>query len=193
MRKTVVTVMAVLMLLGVMVVGAFALTGCAVPQGLAPTLVVAPTPSGGQTEQQAQASPSVSVGPLSDSEIEALTRALDDEHKALATYQDVLDRLGQVRPFTNIAQAEQTHIDALVALFERYDLPLPEDRWDGLVTDFGTVKEACEGGVQAEVENVALYDELFSMVGHDGIVQVFTRLQVASQEQHLPAFERCAG
>jgi len=37
-----------------------------------------------------------------------------------------------------------------------------------------------------------LYDQLFSMVDNPDLVRVFTALQSASQDQHLPAFERCA-
>jgi len=46
--------------------------------------------------------------------------------------------------------------------------------------------------VQAEIDNAALYDELFSMVDNPDIVRVFTSLQQASQTKHLTAFERCA-
>jgi hypothetical protein len=52
--------------------------------------------------------------------------------------------------------------------------------------------EACAAGVQAEIDNAALYDELFSMVDNTDIIRVFTSLQQASETKHLPAFERCA-
>ena len=129
---------------------------------------------------------------LSQSEIDALEMALDDEYKAWSTYQAVIDKFGDVRPFVNIIGAEESHIAALKTLFERYGLDVPENEWVGNVPEFDTVNDACHGGVDAEIENGALYDELFSMIEHDDILEVFHNLRDASLEQHLPAFERCA-
>ena len=39
----------------------------------------------------------------------------------------------------------------------------------------------------------ALYDELFAPVEHADVLQVFEQLRDASQDKHLPAFERCVG
>jgi len=128
--------------------------------------------------------------PLSEDEVEALTLALDEEYKALATYESILNTFGNARPFANIARAEEQHITALVTLFERYDLEVPENLWAGKVPTFASLSEAAEAGVQAEVEDAALYDRLFSMVDNQDITQVFTALRRASLEQHLPAFEQ---
>jgi len=129
---------------------------------------------------------------LSESEVEALAMALDDEYKAWAVYDQVIADLGAVRPFTRILQAEDAHITALVTLFNRYGLEVPANPWPGNVPTFDTLAEACAGGVQAEIDNAALYDDLFSMVDNPDIVRVFTSLQQASLTKHLPAFERCA-
>jgi len=129
---------------------------------------------------------------LSESEKEALLMALDDEYKAWAIYDQVIADFGAVRPFTQIQKAEESHIAALVRLFERYDLEVPENEWPGNVPTFESVADACAAGVQAEVDNGAVYDELFSMVDNPDIVRVFTSLQRASLTKHLPAFERCA-
>lgn len=132
------------------------------------------------------------TGDLLQSEIEALAMALDDEYKAWAVYDQVITDLGTVRPFTRILPAEDAHISALVTLFDRYGLTVPPNPWPGNVPTFDTLAEACAGGVQAEIDNAALYDELFSMVDNPDIVRVFTSLQQASLTKHLPAFERCA-
>ena len=132
------------------------------------------------------------VGDLSESEAEALLMALDDEYKAWSVYDQVIADFGAVRPFTSIRKAEETHIAALVTLFERYGLDVPANEWLGNVPTFDTVAEACAGGVQAEIDNAALYDQLFDMVDNTDIVRVFTALQRASETKHLPAFERCA-
>jgi len=129
---------------------------------------------------------------LSQSEVEALEMALDDEYKAWSTYQAVIDKFGDVRPFANIIGAEESHIAALKTLFERYGLDVPENEWVGRVPEFDTVNDACHGGVEAEIENAALYDRLFSMIEHEDILEVLHNLRDASLEQHLPAFQRCA-
>ena len=134
----------------------------------------------------------IPAGDLSQSEADALLMALEDEYKAWAVYDQVIDDFGAVRPFTSIQKAEESHIAALVTLFERYGLEVPENEWSGTVPAFDTLADACAAGVQAEIDNAALYDELFSMVDNADIIQVFTSLQRASETKHLPAFERCA-
>jgi hypothetical protein len=44
--------------------------------------------------------------PLSESERGHLMAALDDEYQARATYAQVLEDFGDVRPFSNIVEAE---------------------------------------------------------------------------------------
>lgn len=129
---------------------------------------------------------------LSESEIEALMMALDDEYKAWSVYDQIIDDLGTVRPFTSTQRAEESHIAALVRLFDVYGLEVPVNDWPGAVPTFDTLAEACEAGVQAEIDNAGLYDQLLSMVDNADIVQVLTALQQASLTKHLPAFERCA-
>ncbi len=130
-------------------------------------------------------------GDLSESEVEALLMALEDEYKAWSVYEQVIADFGAVRPFTSIQRAEENHIAALVTLFDGYGLEVPANEWPGNVPTFDTLAEACEAGVQAEIDNAALYDQLFSMIENPDLIRVFTALQRASQEQHLPAFERC--
>jgi hypothetical protein len=131
-------------------------------------------------------------GDLSESEVEALQKALDDEYKAWATYEQVIADFGAVRPFTQIQKAEESHIDALVRLFDRYGLEVPANEYVGSLPSFDTLAEACAAGVQAEIDNAALYDQLFDGVENPELIRVFTSLQQASQTKHLPAFERCA-
>jgi hypothetical protein len=129
---------------------------------------------------------------LSESEVAALQMALEDEYKAWSVYEQVIADFGAVRPFTSIQKAEENHIAALVTLFDRYGLEVPVNEWIGSMPSFDTLAEACEAGAQAEIDNAALYAQLFDMVDNPDIIQVFTSLQQASQTKHLPAFERCA-
>ena len=70
---------------------------------------------------------------LTATEITALNEALDDEYRSFATYDQVLADFGEVRPFSNIREAESRHIEALCVLFARYGLPVPENPWTGKV------------------------------------------------------------
>ncbi|MDY0092371.1 MAG: DUF2202 domain-containing protein [Candidatus Vecturithrix sp.] len=123
---------------------------------------------------------------------QALLDALNDEYKALATYQQVIEQFGDIRPFTNIMKAEQTHVEELLPLFEKYGVAVPENEWIGKITAFASIEDALKAGVQAEIENAQMYDEFFTFVQEQDILQVFTQLRDASQEKHLPAFQRGA-
>lgn len=129
---------------------------------------------------------------LAGPEVEALLQALDDEYKAVATYEQVIADLGPIRPFTNIVEAERRHIEALRGLFDRYGVAMPANAWHGATASFGSVAEACAAGVDAEIENAAMYDDLIAATDHADIIEVFENLRRASQENHLPAFRRCA-
>jgi hypothetical protein len=129
---------------------------------------------------------------LTDGEIRALNEALDDEYQAWATYDQVIADFGEMAPFRHIREAEARHIAALHTLFARYGLAVPENPWPGRVPRFGSLTEACAAGVAAEVANAALYDRLLAATERPDILGVFRRLQAASQERHLRAFERCA-
>lgn len=124
--------------------------------------------------------------------IEALREALDDEYKARATYQSVIDRFGPVRPFANIIEAEERHASALLALFRHFGVEPPKDRWAGQVPAPSSLAEACQAGVEAEIENAAMYERLLAQVSDRRVRDVLTRLQEASQQRHLPAFRHCA-
>lgn len=130
---------------------------------------------------------------LTNDEIEALSLAINDEYKAKATYGKVIEKFGEVRPFSNIVKSEQKHIEELKELYNYYNIEIPEDNWYEKVPYFDSVKEACEAGINAEIENAALYDELFSKTQREDIIKVFTALRDASDNNHLPAFQRCGG
>lgn len=58
---------------------------------------------------------------LTESEVDAANEALDDEHKAIATYERAIVDFGPVRPFLNTVEAERGHVEALRRLFDRRD------------------------------------------------------------------------
>lgn len=120
-----------------------------------------------------------------------LDEALDDEYLAQATYRAVIAKFGEVRPFVNIVEAEGRHARALLGLYERYGLTPPDDPWAGKIEAPETLLEACEAGVQAEIDNAEMYDRLLAHAEQADVVEVLRNLQRASQERHLPAFRRC--
>lgn len=125
------------------------------------------------------------------STIEAVCEALEDEYRARATYRRVIETFGPVQPFVNIVEAEDRHAKALIALLARYGLAPPEDRWPDRVATPATLIEACRAGVEAEIENEAMYERLLQQISDPAALTVMRRLQRASQERHLPAFRRC--
>jgi len=131
-------------------------------------------------------------GPLTAEEVEGLLLALNDEYHAWAVYDQVLQDHGDVKPFSNIIGSEATHIDQLIALFDTYGVPVPQNPWIGNVPSFASTSDACHVGVEAEILNVELYGRIDTSTEREDILTVYDALQRASNEKHLPAFERCA-
>ena len=133
------------------------------------------------------------AGELSADVQQALDEAINDEYKALSTYEAVIAKLGSVRPFSMIKGAEEQHIASLKAIYDKYGLEVPANSWPSKVSAPATLQEACQVGVDAEIANAGLYrDKLLPVVSdYEDIVAVFENLMNASQEKHLPAFERC--
>lgn len=128
---------------------------------------------------------------LTEIEVAALLEALDDEYHAWATYDQVIVDFGEVLPFSNIRSAEARHIDALLELFTRYDVSVPDNNWPGKVERYETLQEACEAGVVAEIDNGEMYERLIAATERADILTVLLNLQQASQQRHLLAFRRC--
>jgi hypothetical protein len=127
----------------------------------------------------------------------ALGSALQDERHAEAFYATVIAKFGEARPFSKIIKAEQQHEAMLIGLYETYGIAVPEN---GYVTGVleapaapETLVDACRIGVEAEIANRDLYagNILPTVAAYPDITQVMQRLRDASEENHLPAFERC--
>jgi hypothetical protein len=133
------------------------------------------------------------VGELSTEVQEALDEAINDEYKALSVYEAVVAKLGTVRPFSMIMGAEEQHIASLKAIYDKYGLEVPINTWPSKVSAPDTLQEACQIGVDAEIANAALYKEnLLPIVKeYEDITAVFENLMSASEEKHLPSFEKC--
>ncbi|RSD28720.1 ferritin-like domain-containing protein [Mesobacillus subterraneus] len=135
-------------------------------------------------------------GALQDSSItleEALVYAIQDEYLAQARYDAIIGKFGNVRTFTNIKAAEQRHISALVNLFQKYNIKIPDNNASQYVTAPETLKDAYKQGVDGEIENIAMYDKLKGIPSlPEDVKAVFTQLGNASKN-HLEAFRRGLG
>lgn len=158
--------------------------------------------TGGTTAWQAAGLPMETTSPhtatansskLDQKTQDALVAALADERLSQATYKAVLNKFPGSRPFINIIEAEKTHESFLLPLFAKYGVAVPANEFDpAKITVPADLAEACKAGVKLENENIALYDGFIQFVQERDIKEVFTRLQSASRDNHLPAFTRCS-
>ena len=121
-----------------------------------------------------------------------LTYAIEDEYLAHGEYQYILDTLGSLRPFSNIIKAEETHISLLQPLFEQYTVPVPADKTGRYLILPSSIIEALQTGVQAEIDNIAMYDKFLEQDLPDDVRQIFIDLRDASVN-HLDAFQKTRG
>lgn len=132
-------------------------------------------------------------GELKKVEVDGLLLALNDEYMAFATYTQINKDFQDPRPFINIVQSEAQHAGRLKTLFETYKMAVPENKWIGNVPKFQSVADACKAGADVEIANRDLYTRLFRSTERGDILTVYKALQRASEENHLPAFQRCGG
>jgi rubrerythrin len=129
---------------------------------------------------------------VSLADTKALSMALEDEYRAEATYNAVLGSFPGARPFINIIEAERRHADRVKAEMDRVGITYAKTNpYLGTFKAPASVLEACQQGIVAEEENIALYDRVLPSVTDGQIRETLTALQSASRERHLPAFQRC--
>ena len=133
------------------------------------------------------------VGPSENSaSTDALALALEDEYRAEAMYEAVMAAHGEVRPFSNIIQAERRHSARVREKMTRLGIKFSDTNpFLGKIKAPATLLDACQQGVDAEIENIALYDKILPTIADSQVKATLTDLQWASRERHLPAFQRC--
>lgn len=133
------------------------------------------------------------AGQLPTEVSKAVKSALDDEYKAYSVYEAVIAKIGAVRPFSMIIRAEESHIASLKSVLDKYGEVIPANPYVGKIAVKNTLKENCQIGIDAEIANVALYrDQLLPKVTtYSDITSVFNNLMNASEDKHLPSFEKC--
>ena len=116
-----------------------------------------------------------------------LTYAIQDEYLARAEYRFIINKYGSIRPFSNIIQAEEQHINMLVPLFTKYGFAVPEDNAAEHIVVPKNLKEALETCVQGEINNIGMYETFLNSSLPEDVRDVFERLKNASGN-HLQAF-----
>jgi hypothetical protein len=118
-----------------------------------------------------------------------LVYAIQDEYLARAEYALIMSEYGRIRPFSNIIQAEERHVEWLEELFAAHGLAVPEDLAAQHAVLPASLEAAVEAGVQAEIDNIEMYATFLAQELPADVREVFERLQAAS-ENHLQAFRR---
>ncbi|MBW4030678.1 MAG: hypothetical protein HIU57_08450 [Acidobacteria bacterium] len=122
----------------------------------------------------------------------ALNTALNQERNALATYKNVIARIGAVRPFNNIVNSETQHVATLTALMTAHGIAVPASTTTGAVAP-ATRTLSCQLGVTVETGLIAMYRNGITMAkDFPDVVRAFNNLLDASQSDHLPAFLLCS-
>lgn len=145
----------------------------------------------GSSAGQAAAGVGYALSPLSSEESAALQQAILEEYGAYNLYQNAIAQLGNVAPFSQIVRSEQQHINALVRQAQKYGVAVPANPGLSAAPALGTLAAACQAGVSAEIADAQLYDTLKLVTTHSDLLQVYIRLQSASLNSHLPAFQSC--
>lgn len=130
-------------------------------------------------------------GALSDEEMtiaDMLMYAIQDEHLARGEYAAIITKFGNVRPYTNIVRSEETHIAYLKELYATYGLTVPADTSGEHLVIPKDLLEAAETGVQAEIDNIAMYEAFLGYGLPRDVFDTFVALMTASQS-HLRSFE----
>ena len=131
-----------------------------------------------------------SKGALADQNLtiaSMLIYAIQDEYAAHGEYVAISDKFGKQNPYTNIIPSEETHINLLTELFKSYGMTVTEDTSSEHVDVPNSLLEAAQTGVQAEIDNIAMYNKFLEKDLPQSVKDVFTTLRNAS-EKHLKAF-----
>lgn len=132
------------------------------------------------------------VGALSDTDLtflDMLTYAVQDEYLAHGEYAAIIEEFGNRNPYVNIMRSEEVHLSFLEDVYASYNLEFPADESADHLIIPGDLLEAAETGVQAEIDNIAMYEKFLTYDLPDNLIEVFTALRDGSLS-HLSAFQK---
>ncbi len=138
---------------------------------------------------------------LDENEIAGILKMRQEEKLARDVYETLYNKWG-LKVFSNIAKSEQTHMDAVKALIEKYGLEDPDtsdtigvfkdseftDLYNNLVNTGDTsIVDALKVGATIEDLDIKDLDELIGKTDNDDIEYVYNMLRSGSYN-HLKAF-----
>ena len=118
-----------------------------------------------------------------------LRYAIQDEFLEHAEYAYILKTFGDQRPFNNIIQEEEKHISLLKPLFESRKLAIPQDNSSEFLMKPRDLDLIFQAAVQAEIENIEMYDMFLEKELPEDVKAVFTEL-VKGSRNHLATFKK---
>jgi hypothetical protein len=149
------------------------------------------TPTSGAISVPASTAPPGSTAPATAILTTVLSDAYQAESGMLATYRNVVSKLGSVGPFPNVVSAEEQHVSTVSGLLNRYGVAVPA-AGSGHASP-ATLSAACSLGVSLEQDVVSLYGgQLPEVSSYPDVTTALQNLQAAARDSHLPAFQHCA-
>lgn len=133
-------------------------------------------------------------GAIADKDLtvyDMLMYAAQDEYLAHGEYLAIVDTFGNQKPYTNIISAEETHLAYLKEVYLAYGLDFPTDVSAEHIIVPANLLEAAKTGVQAEIDNIAMYELFLTYDLPDNVLEVFSVLKSGS-DSHLLAFQKQA-
>lgn len=126
-----------------------------------------------------------------------LTYAIQYEYLERSQYQTIIAKFENIKPFSNIIKAEETHIKWIEDAFKKYKLSIPKDEAKKYIKIPDSLTKAYKFGVLAQIENIAMYERflethLIKSVAYSDLQTLFTNLKNASQN-HLEALRSSWG
>lgn len=118
-----------------------------------------------------------------------LVYAIQDEYLAREEYEIAINTFGDKKPFSSIVNSEVVHINWLKSLFKDYGFSVPADNAKSYLHIPESFKAALELGVEAEIDNIEMYDKFLKEDLPSDVKAVFTKLRDASKG-HLFVLKR---
>ena len=118
-----------------------------------------------------------------------LVYAIQDEYSAYAEYEYILANFDVTKPFSNIINAEASHIESLLPLFEIYDIQVPYNDAENHLLTVIDLEDTFRTGVLAEILNIDMYNLFLEQDLPTDVKDIFINLRDASIK-HLAAFEK---
>lgn len=132
------------------------------------------------------------AAPISPQARQALIDATTSEFKALATYQAVVKKFGDERPFASWIRSGPERIDEnLKPLFAKYGVAVPAMPDPTKVAAPASLKDACRIAVQLEGERLVMYEKSLKTIKEADVVEAFTRMRDAARRRQNGVREHC--